>query len=227
MKTTFNVLLSVFLCGKALADLTNMTPENAVDSVTQKSGSHIFIVPAADGSTNTTSVDMGNCVLSRPRSNIFYAFRSSINDASYFPADKPIWFGFGSTTNYSYYVFMLRPEYGYRILARSEDGQVVKPTRLGASYGEKFDKIKGYDEALDWTRGHGGNSVRPFMDYAHRDLPSLDRIFPSPQELFNFDKPGKYTMWIELQCLSRSFLPNATNIYLVRFPPIQLQVIKN
>jgi hypothetical protein len=228
MKTTI-ILLSLCLIGSLnmLAALTNPVPENADSPVTTNTDRHIFNLPALDGTTNTIPFELSGGVYSKPCSNIYSVFQSSIDDASYFPANKSIPFGFISATNYNYEVYILRSEYGYRILCKSEAGEQVKPTRLGARYGAKYDELKEYNNnALDWTVGNGNNANRPFWAMVYHDQPSLTRIFPPPDQLFNFDKPGKYTLWIELQCFARPYLPYPSNLYIVRLPAAKLQVIK-
>ena len=73
-----------------------------------------------------------------------------------FDSSKPIFIGFGLTTNEVSLLFALQPEYGFRISAASESGEPVEPTSNGAEYGRKFDVLKGYEkEAINPLYGFG------------------------------------------------------------------------
>lgn len=190
-------------------------------------------------STNTIST---SCVISKPANHILILFRKPVigmpeyyKTLSYFPADEPISIGFCSTTDQIYEIYRLAPDYGYRLSARSEDGQLVQTTELGTQCGKKFDKANDYGiNAFDRSGAYyDGNILRhaygggySYRTLAIRDEPALQAVFPPPQDLFNFEKPGNYTLWIEYQCFYRPFPPASTNLYLVRFPPLKLQVLK-
>jgi hypothetical protein len=223
LKTTyFLIILFISVSGKVVADSTNKGSYEVKVNVSN----HIYTA-ILDG-TNSATVDFGDCVFSKPCSNIFVAYQSSTHDSNTFPADKPIEFGSGSETNYDFVVLMLRPEYGYRLFAISEDNKKVQLTRTGEKYGKKFNDIKGFNKSvLDWTRVPGRyNPDNPCRTYARHDMPYISRIFPAPQDIFNFEKPGKYAMWIELQYFARPALPGSTNLNLIKFPPVKLTVIK-
>ena len=124
---------------------------------------------------------------------------------------------------------MLRPEYAFRISAFSEDGLPVEPTRKGMKYGSKFDTLKEYSDAAINKAGRRP----PYWDIASPPSQFSDsgENIPPPEELFNLSKPGKYTMTIEAACFACRYFPpppgdNATNYYLVKFPPVKLTVIK-
>lgn len=218
---TIQILVFLFI----LAGWETMADSFSTKPAKDDALSHIFTI--VEG-TNKTRVDLSYCVFSKSCSNLFVAYQSATRKADDFPADKPIEFGSGSETNYDYTVLMLRPEYGCRLFAKSEDGKEVQLTRTGKHYGEKFDAVKAYNkDLLDWTLVPGRyNPKTPCRTIARHDIPYISRIFPAPQKLFNFEKPGKYTMWIELQYFARPDLPHSTNLYLVRFQPVKLTVIK-
>jgi hypothetical protein len=193
--------------------------------------------------TNLMRSNLGDCVVSLAVSNICVAFQSSALAASRFPADRPIGVGFYSTNSRSYEVFRLAPEYAYRISAKSENGEAIAATRLGARWGRKFVQVAAYDKrTLDWSSAdyveyseRGKTSLgrsriyaggRPFWTVAHQALPNIEKVFPPPEYLFKFEKPGRYTLYVETQCFSRPLSAGATNLYLVRFPPVKLSVFK-
>jgi hypothetical protein len=162
-----------------------------------------------------------DCVVSTPKSNIVVVFKSDETGGRIFSAEKPIIFGFASLTNTGLSIFMLRPEYGYRIAAKNESGKTIEKTRLGARYGARFEEVKApYKDALDMTRAVGYLAGEPYWTIAAQDVPSLTRHFPAPQDLFKIDEPGVYNITVELQCLC------SDNLYLVRLPPVELKVLK-
>jgi hypothetical protein len=182
----------------------------------------LFNATAHSVETNRFAFDTLNSVISAPRSNIVVVFTSHEQGAAHFAADQPITFGFLAMTNTDNKVFMLSPEYGYRISATDENGQSVETTSTGRGYGRLFEDIKGVHDksALDMTWILGYRRAAPYAAYATEVIPSLGRKLPAPQELFKFRKAGGYTVTVELQCLY------STNLYLVRFPPVKLQIIK-
>lgn len=144
--------------------------------------------------------------------------------AKEFDSSKPIYFDFFSTTNRPFVLYNLRPEYGFRISAATETGEPVKPTHKGAKYGKNFDALKGYDdEAIPPQRW---KTVAGLPNSYH----GYGARMPAPDELFNFKKPGKYTMTIEAACFPNRYFPPhprpKTNCYLVKFPPVKIQVVK-
>lgn len=137
--------------------------------------------------------------------------------------DSPLCFGFVSTNQMAYYVFPLKPEYGYRLSAVSSDGKPVQRTRRGADFGARFETLKKWDKSKlappphRWQRG-------PFVMIASDRLSPSN--LPAPDELFRFEKPGDYIINVEVQVLSCPFGSNFTNAYPVRFPPVQVRVVK-
>jgi hypothetical protein len=184
--------------------------------------------------TNFDTAVIAGSVVTETVSNLFVVFRHEEPRAptTVFLSDTPVRFGFSSTSNMYYDIFMLRPEYGYRVFAKSENGERLEATRLGARYGEKFGEIRGYDkDTLDFSRRRGDrhpDRERPYyVGKAAQGFSGLPRSLPAPEELFRFNKPGKYIMWIEMQVLCcPSGRGAAGDIYLVKFPPVGLQVIK-
>lgn len=146
----------------------------------------------------------------------------------HFVASRPILVGLMSVDGIEYNVLPLAPAYGYRVRAESETGAALTPTPLGRTYGQHFDDVKGFDErALVWTGPDGEKRKRPLMAAAPVGGASTVCQFPAPQDLFQFPKPGKYIVWVELQCLSRPIRGTSTNWSVVRLPPVKLRVVKD
>jgi len=171
---------------------------------------------------------IASSVRTEQRSNVFAVFRNETAEKEVvFRSDVPIPFGFCLNTNSSYssyHVFMLRPEYGYELSAKSESGELVRKTRLGASYGGKFTEIKGFDRSkLDMSKT---GRINPYSTYASRNF-SITRSLPPPDALFELKKPGRYTVQVALQfyCWPRSAVSN--DVWLVRLKPVNLNVIKH
>jgi len=168
-----------------------------------------FGIVAQTANTNgNLMASFGNewgCVVSKPSSNtaVVFAYPTQgtpdhYRPLGFFPAEEPVIIGFCSTTERDYESLRLAPEYAFRISARSEDGEVVGTTKLGASYGKRFDEVNGYDKnELDrsgvFYEGcaihHYYAGGRPFWTIARPHAPtSVQKVFPPPGELFKFNK---------------------------------------
>jgi len=154
-------------------------------------------------------------------------------DARTFDSSKPIHFGFVLMTNRASVLFILRPEYGFRISAVTETGELVTPSSKGSKFGRYFEDIEGFDKSvIDPKREQSHGAVPNWYHVSPADhVPGLYDSLPPPDELFNFKKPGKYTMRIESACfLSRESIPhihsNSTNYYVVKFPIVELNIIR-
>jgi hypothetical protein len=146
-----------------------------------------------------------------------------------FDSSEPIQYGFCSVTNLGRIVLILRPEYGLKISAYSQEGKRVEPTREGAKYGENFDALVAFEAKAIEKR-----KARPPYWYGAGTpdvIPRLVRSIPAPDELFRFKEPGNYTINIELACfVSRSFPPNSnanpSDYQLIKFPGVNIPVLK-
>jgi len=166
-------------------------------------------------------------LLSKPTSNMAVVIQYPGENTRLFQSDQPIRFGFESMTSTVYDVFLLRPEYGCRIGATSESGQAVKRTGNGKRYGANFDDIAGVSrDAFDDSRLPGYARNMPYLTIARQMTPLRERMIPAPQELFIFDKPGIYSLRLEFQSFYCELRSSSTNLYLVKFPPVELKVLK-
>lgn len=166
---------------------------------------------------------------SKTNGGIFVFFRNEEGaSTAEFGSDRPVRYGFISATNSYCNIFLLRPEYSCIISAKSEAGEPVEPTKLGAIYGIKYSEVKGYDKSkLDMSRRKGEfhpDHERPYVIGAAPHFSGLPRYLPAPEELFVFNKPGKYKMWVELQVFCSQ--PQSKSINLVKFQPVELSFIK-
>ena len=134
--------------------------------------------------------------------------------------DKQVWSAYCNTGKVLIF-YPLDPAYGVKVKMLAPDGKEVRKTSLGKSYGSKWDKLHSYND----TRMRFGFPEGPFeQNHGEGSGPFI----PSPQELFKMDKPGIYTMQIEIQALRYN---TATNINkgesnLLRFSPINIKVEK-
>jgi hypothetical protein len=169
-------------------------------------------------------------IVSRSASNLAILFFPPVDGnrvvlATNFPASQDIRFGFASTANAGSFVCKLLPEFAFRISAVSTSGECVRLTRKGSKYGRHFGEINGFDKRMIETsrRGPYWTLVAP-----QDSVPESSNRFPPPDELFDFERPGKYTVTIQAACLAspRIFPLRTTNFCLVKFPPVKLQITK-
>lgn len=167
-----------------------------------------------------------NSVLSETRQNVLVGFWNGVLDKSEninFPINKPIEYGFCSTQSVPCEVFTLDEKYGCIISAKTEFGQEVRKTHYGRKFGDKFSSVIGFDRG-QFTRGRG---QFPYLAVAGPNRLLLGRKLPPLEQLFKFEKPGNFIVSVRLQCLVGPYNKSmATNVHLVRFPPVELHVIK-
>jgi hypothetical protein len=175
--------------------------------------------------------------VSRPSDRLvmFYCPHSptgKLLSAKEFDASQKIDFGFILTTNILHSVlFVLKPEYGFRISAMTESNSVVLLTKLGKRFGSHFNDVGVFDKNVVEVDPRDPPRRMPNWVYvSFRDeQPSLGHNLPSPDQLFNLPTPGRYTIIIEAACfVGDDPIPqiNSTNYHLVKFPPVKLQIIK-
>ncbi|MGB8368508.1 MAG: hypothetical protein ACLPYZ_04280 [Limisphaerales bacterium] len=109
------------------------------------------------------------------------------------------------------------PIYSTKIKMLAPDGKEVAQTSLGQSFGSKFDQLHSYKDAHLGAIGASG----PYQGM-------LSGLLPSPKELFIMEKPGVYTLEIQMQMFryTPSLDTNEWSRNLIRFSPVKIRVEK-
>jgi len=109
------------------------------------------------------------------------------------------------------------PVYGTKIKMIAPDGKEVPKTPLGQSYGSKFDQLHSYKDAHLGGIGASG----PYQGM-------FSGLLARPNELFIMEKPGIYTLEIQMQMFRHTGSPdtNEWSRNLIRFSPIKIKVGK-
>jgi hypothetical protein len=146
-------------------------------------------------------------------------------------SDKPIHFGFVLTTNSYSVVFILLPEYGFRISATTTNGEPIKFTREGSRFGRYFDHVVGFDKHfIDPTRNERHGSIPNWYNVWPSDqMPNVGNALPAPDDLFEFKKDGYYKMKIETACFlclkfTNTIQVDPTNYSVEKFPSVELTI---
>ncbi len=109
------------------------------------------------------------------------------------------------------------PAYCVKIKMFARDGKEVPKTSLGQSYGSKFDQLHSYKDA------HLGGicACGPYQGM-------LGELLAPPNKLFLMEKPGVYTLEIQMQMFRHtpSLDTNEWARNLIRFSPIKIKVEK-
>lgn len=109
------------------------------------------------------------------------------------------------------------PAYCAKIKMFAPDGKEVPKTSFGQSYGSKFDQLHSYRDA------HLGGicACGPYKGM-------IGELLASPNELFLMEKPGIYTLEIQMQMFryTPSLDTNEWSRNLIRFSPIKIKVEK-
>lgn len=109
------------------------------------------------------------------------------------------------------------PVYGTMVKMIGPDGKEVPKTSLGQSYGSKFDQLHSYKDAH--LGGIGANGPYQGM---------FSGLLARPGELFIMEKPGIYTLELQMQMFRYTPSPdtNEWSQNLIRFSPIKIKVEK-
>jgi hypothetical protein len=109
--------------------------------------------------------------------------------------------------------------YLMKITGVGADGKELPKTSLGKLFGRDFDKVRGFEDTdrkvsggFVVNGGYGGEFT--------------DAIFFSPNELFEIDKPGTYTITLEIQVFEVVYEANKVSHRLIHFSPVKIEVEK-
>jgi len=111
--------------------------------------------------------------------------------------------------------------YGTKIKMTDSEGKKVSKTSLGKRFGSRFDSLHLItDSKVGSTEAWG----------SYKDNPGLGGalFLPKPEELFQMDKPGIYTLEIQMQMFryASSYDPVERSKTLFRFSPVKIKVEK-
>ncbi len=122
------------------------------------------------------------------------------------------------------------PPYGIKIRMWGGDGQDVPKTALGQSFGSKWDSFQ--DSLVEGKGLHlGYYNLRRAGVFAwgpFTNNPGLGggKLLPAPKDLFQMDKPGVYTLEMQMQMLRVNKGTNGLTRQLIRFSPVRIKVEK-
>jgi hypothetical protein len=128
--------------------------------------------------------------------------------------DRLVWMTFCDTGK----IMLSYPDtrYGTKINMTDSNGKDVSKTALGKRFGSKFDSLHLITDSKVGNTEALGNSY-----------PNGDPLFlPKPNELFQMDKPGIYTLEIQMQMFRYvpSYDPVERSKTLFKFSPVKIQV---
>ncbi|HOC58112.1 MAG TPA: hypothetical protein PKI20_21015 [Verrucomicrobiota bacterium] len=109
-----------------------------------------------------------------------------------------------------------------RLHMTGPDGKAVPKTRLGETFGTKFDRIRYEDTVHGWSRAN----IEAQGPYDSRGGGFTGPILPAPAKLFQMKKPGVYTLEVQMQLLRAVWVTNHWTYPVVRFSPIRIKVEK-
>jgi len=126
------------------------------------------------------------------------------------------------------------PAYGIKIRMWGGDGQDVPKTALGKTFGSKWDSTwDSFQDSLVEGKGEGPGyhnrrraGVSAWGPFTNNPGLGGGKLLPAPKDLFQMDKPGVYTLEIQMQMARVNKGTNQLTRQLVRFSPIKLKVQK-
>jgi hypothetical protein len=139
------------------------------------------------------------------------------------PFDKRlVWLPFCTTNTGGADIELQYPnaKYGMKIKMTGPDGKEVSKTGLGKLSGSKWDQLHSYKDSR--LNGISAGSYQP-------DLGAEGGQFlPAPDDLFEIDKPGIYTLEIQMQMFRHTGSTDPDEQYhnLIRFSPVKIKVEK-
>jgi len=160
--------------------------------------------------------------LSETNNGIFIAISGGvIGTNGAVPFDKRLgWLPFCATNTSGALIELLYPNarYGMKIKMIGSDGNEVSKTDLGKIYGLKWNQLHSYKDSRLNNVSAGGSYQPEFGG----------PFLPAPNELFAMDKPGIYTLEIQMQMFRHTGSPDPEEEYhnLIRFSPVKIKVEK-
>ena len=161
--------------------------------------------------------------LSMPNGGIYLAIgairheRAITNEPIQFN-DRLIWMPFCETGQVEL-SYPLDPAYGVRIKMTDLDGKEIVKTSLGSHFGSKFDRLHNFTE----TQTYPCIAEGAYKD--NQELGGAKQLL-TPKDLFQIQKPGIYTLTIEMQMFRVLKNTNQWSRKLVHFSPIRIRVEK-
>ncbi len=127
--------------------------------------------------------------------------------------------------------YSLDPAYGIKVKMVDASGKDVPKTSLGKRFGSKYDRLHNLKDTRlypftawgSFKDNSGLGGARFFYDYP---ASGADKWL-APKDLFKMEKPGSYTMEVQMQMFY--FNPHSTNAYrrdLFQFSPVKIKVEK-
>jgi hypothetical protein len=126
------------------------------------------------------------------------------------------------------------PPYGIKIRMWGADGQDVPKTALGKTFGSKWDSTwDSFQDSLVEGKGEGPGyhdrrrtGVSAWGPFTNNPGLGGGKLLPAPKDLFRMDKPGVYTLEIQMQMARVNMGTNQLTRRLVRFSPVRITVVK-
>ena len=135
--------------------------------------------------------------------------------------DKLSWGPFNDLPGRVNLYFPIDKAYFMRMAMYGPDGKEVPKTKLGKGYGAKWDRLHSYkDTRLQPIPAEGS--------YKENLGQAAGQILPSPKDLFSMEKPGIYTLKVQIQLFRYAATTNTSewNRNLLRFPPVKIKIEK-
>lgn len=119
--------------------------------------------------------------------------------------------------------------YGIKVKMLDAFGKEIPRTKLGQDFGSKFDEVRSYEALIQIENGgyHNGHmgSIVAQGTYDVADGVS-GPLLPAAKDLFQIDKPGIYTLEIQMQMFQIHKNTNQWTRELIRFSPIKIKIEK-
>jgi hypothetical protein len=168
-------------------------------------------------------------ILSETNSGIYIGISGTRTNTPLQFNDRLVWRPFCNTGMVS--LNYPDPNYGIKIKMFGPDGNEVTKTKLGESFGLNFDQVHSYKDVIHtglmgYHSSHMGG-IEAQGRYDERDGPLLSGpLLPAPKELFQIEKPGIYTLEIQMQMFRVIKSTNQWTRELIQFSPIKIRVEK-
>ena len=133
--------------------------------------------------------------------------------------DQLVWHAFCNTGS----VEVQYPDrsFGIKIGMFGPNGKEVSKTPLGMTLGSKWDQLQSYREDIPVFGG-----MTAGWPYDPRGGEFSGPLLPPPKELFQMEKPGTYTLEIEMKVFKVIKNTNRWDRELIRFPPMKIKTVK-
>lgn len=166
---------------------------------------------------------------SETNSGVYVAISGSSTNESIMFNDSLAWHPYCSKASNEVEFNYPDNSYAIKIALLDVFGKQVPKTKLGEGFGVKFDQLHSYQDIVQPPKmGYSSSHIGSILAQgSHNNSdPVSGPLLPAPNELFQIEEPGSYTLEIQMQMFLIHKNTNQWSRELIRFSPVKIKVIR-